>query len=79
MDAKLKKLLRRDRKRVEIALKKAQEVAADPSHFKNLHAPLQHLKRVHIDSNFVLTFSVDENEKTVTLERLEHHDYIYGN
>ena len=45
--------------------------------FKNLRSPLQHLKRVHIDQHFVLTFSVDEISKTVTFEDFDHHDNIY--
>ena len=58
-------------------MKKAQEIVINPQHYKNLRAPLQHLKEVHIDAHFVLTFSVDENTKTVTLEDFDHHDKIF--
>lgn len=34
-------------------------------------------KRVRVDKHFVLTFSVDEDSKTVTLEDYDHHDNIY--
>ena len=28
----------------------------NPQHYKNLRKPLQHLKRIHVDKSFVLTF-----------------------
>jgi len=74
---KLEKLKKKDRKQVEIILKKAEEIVQN--HYKNLRVPLQHWKRVHIDSSFVLAFSVDENTKTVTLEDYDHHNNIYRN
>lgn len=77
LDEKLSKLRRRDRKRFEIIMGKAGEIVLNPQHYKNLSAPLQRWKRVHIDKHFVLAFSVDENTKTVTLEDCDHHDKIY--
>lgn len=77
LDKKLKKLVKKNRKQYEIIMKKAGEILHNPQHYKNLRAPLQHLKRVHIGGNFVLAFSVDENTKMVTLEDFEHHDRIY--
>jgi len=77
LDGKLSKLCRRNRKRFEIIMGKAGEIVRNPQHYKNLNAPLQHWKRVHIDKHFVLAFSVDENTKTVTLEDYDHHDRIY--
>jgi len=38
---------------------------------------MQRFKRVHINSHFVLLFSVDENARTVTLEDFGHHDDVY--
>ena len=78
LDEKLKKLYKKDRKKYEIIIKKAEEVIKNPHHYKNLRAPLQFLKRVHIDKHFVLTFSVDEKTKTVTLEDFDHHNKIYS-
>ena len=75
----LEKLRRKNKKQVEIILKKAQEVVQNPNRYKNLRAPLNNWKRVHIDKHFVLTFSVDEKTKTVTLEDYDHHDNIYKN
>ena len=77
LDKKLSKLIKRNRKQYEIIMKKAAEVLLNPQHYKNLRAPLQHLKEVHIDNHFVLTFSVDENTKIVTLEDYDHHDKIF--
>ena len=77
LDKKLSKLIKRNRKQYEIIMKKAAEIALNPQHYKNLRAPLQHLKEVHLDKHFVLTFSVDENTKTVTLEDFDHHSEIF--
>ena len=74
---KLRKLDKRNKKQVEIILKKAEEIVKNPNRYKNLRHPLQNWKRVHIDKHFVLTFSVDENSKSVTLEDYDYHDNIY--
>ncbi|VVB67720.1 Uncharacterised protein [Candidatus Norongarragalina meridionalis] len=76
IDRKLKKLAKRDRKQYEAVFKKTAEILENPQHYKNLRPPLEAWKRVHI-GNFVLTFSVDEKTKTVTLEDYDHHDRIY--
>lgn len=78
LDKKLTKLFKKNRKQYEIIIKKAHEVIQNPQHYKNLRVPLQYLKEVHIDKHFVLTFSVDENKKTVTLEDYDHHDNIFN-
>ena len=74
---KLYKLARKNRKQAEIIAKKSQEIVQNPHHYKNLRKPLQHWRRVHIDKHFVLTYSVDEKTKTVTLEDFDHHDNVY--
>ena len=53
-------------------MKKAEEIIKNPQHYKNLRAPLYYLKEVRIDKHFVLTFSVDESIKIVTLEYYDH-------
>ena len=70
-------LAKRNKKQLEIIYKKIQEVRQNPQHYKNLRYPLQHLKRVHIGSSFVLVFSVDERRKVVIVEDYDHHDNIY--
>ena len=71
------KLAKKNSKQLEIIEKKINEIIKDPNHYKNLRAPLQHLKRVHIDKSFVLVFSVDESDKKVIIEDYKHHDCIY--
>jgi len=77
LDKKLSKLYQKNRKQYDIIFKKAAETLENPQHYKNLRAPLQFLKEVHIDKHFVLTFSVDENTKTVYLEDFCHHGEIF--
>lgn len=77
LDKVFAKLAKKNPKQLEIIFKKAEEIVKNPHHYKNLRAPLQHWKRVHIDASFVLAFSVDEKTKTVILEDYEHHDRIY--
>lgn len=57
--------------------KKVEEISLNPRSYKNLNAPLNNLKRVHVGSSFVLLFSVNETTKTITLEYLKHHDDAY--
>ena len=79
LDAQFKKILQKDKKQMEIIFRKIEEILENQQRYKNLRAPLQHLKRVHIGKSFVLLFSVDENTKVVTLEEYDHHDVIYRN
>ena len=75
---KLEKLSKKNKKQVEIILKKADEIVINPHRYKNLRLPLNRWKRIHIDKHFVLTFSIDEETKTVILEDYDHHDVIYS-
>ena len=71
------KLSKKNPKQLIIIEKRIQEITSNPYRYKNLRAPLQHLKRVHINKHFVLVFSIDEKAKTVIIEDYEHHDKIY--
>ena len=75
----LSKLYKKDRTRYEAILKKVEEILTceDIDHYKNLRKPLQHLKRVHIDTSFVLTFRYEKREDTVHFYDCDHHDHIY--
>ncbi|MBR9693448.1 addiction module toxin RelE [Candidatus Woesearchaeota archaeon] len=75
----LAKLFKKDKKRYEILLKKVEEilVCEDIEHYKNLRKPLQHLKRVHIDTHFVLTFEYNKVDDSITFYDFDHHDVIY--
>lgn len=72
-------MAKKDRKRVEIILKKIDEIVENPHHYKNLRKPMEDFKRVHIDKSFVLIFTVDDNEKKVVFVDFAHHDEIYTN
>lgn len=76
----LKKLYKRDKVRYEATLKKIDEIvhAENPHHYKNLSYDLKEFKRVHINSHFVLVFKVDEKNKLIKFEDLQHHDAAYG-
>jgi len=71
------KLAKKNPKQLEIIEKKIKEILENPEHYKNLRTPLQHLKRVHIDKSYVLTYSIDHKRKTIIIEDYEHHDKIY--
>ena len=71
------KLSKKNPKQMEIICKKVEEISKNPSRYKNLKSPLSHLKRVHIDTHFVLVFEVNETEKEITLIDYAHHDNIY--
>ncbi len=73
----LQKLAKRNPKQLEIINKKIQEILQNPLSYKNLRAPMQHLRLVHIDKSFVLVFSVYDETKTVVIEDFDHHDKIY--
>ena len=71
------KLSKKNPKQMKIIDKKVEEIIKDPHRYKNLRAPLNTWKRVHIDKHFVLAFSIDEETKTVILEDYDHHDNVY--
>lgn len=77
LDKQFKKLSKKNPLQVAIINKKIVEILENPQRFKNLRAPLNQWKRVHIDSHFVLCFSVEEITKTVILEKYGHHDQIF--
>jgi len=74
----LKKIAKKDSSLLTAVNNKVEEIkVSNPDRYKNLNSPLQSLKRVHIDSHFVLLFSVDKNTHTIRLEALKHHDGAY--
>lgn len=74
-----KKLRKKDKARLEIALKKVDEICSsqDIEHYKNLAYDLKEFKRVHIDSHFVLIFKFDKKASKIKFEDLQHHDTVY--
>ena len=77
LSKKLVKRAKKNPRQAEIIAKKTEEIVLNPHRYKNLRPPLQHWKRVHIDKHFILTFSIDEDTKTIILEDFDHHDNIY--
>ncbi len=76
VDKIFSKLAKKDKVSFEYIHKKIKEIQENPYHFKPLKAPMQNYRRVHI-GNFVLVYSIDENSKTVIIERYKHHDEAY--
>jgi YafQ family addiction module toxin component len=77
VDRTFSKLAKKNPKQMRIIDKKIKQVLETPLHFKPLRAPMQHLRRVHIDKSFVLTYSVDEQNEVVIIEDYDHHDNVY--
>ena len=83
IEEKLKKILaklyKKDKLKYEIIQKKIREILtiSDVEHYKNLKAPLQEFKRVHIDTNFVLIFKYNKSDDKVMFYDFDHHDNIY--
>ncbi|MDO8740456.1 MAG: addiction module toxin RelE [Candidatus Woesearchaeota archaeon] len=78
---KIKKLIKRDKKKVDIINKKIREIVSSDegsvNYYKNLRHGMKEFKAVHIDSHFVLTFKVDMQKKFILFVDFDHHDNIY--
>lgn len=70
------KISKKDKVQFEILQRKISEILENPYRFKPLTANMAGERRVHI-RNFVLTFEILENEKSVKLLDYAHHDEIY--
>ena len=77
VDRIFSKLAKKNPKQMRTIEKKIKQICEKPSHFKPLRAPMQHLRRVHVDKSFVLTYSIDEQNKVVIIEDYDHHDKVY--
>lgn len=77
----IKKLAKKDKKRVEIINKKIKEIInrdkESIQHYKNLRHDLKDFKSVHIDSSFVLVFKVEIQNNFVLFVDFDHHDRVY--
>jgi len=72
----LKKLAKKDKISSIYISKKIKQIIENPYHFKPLKKPLQNYWRIHI-GNYVLVYSIDENQKVVIIEKYKHHDEVY--
>ncbi len=77
VDRIFSKLAKKNPKQMRLIEKKIRQICEKPSHFKPLRAPMQHLRRVHVDKSFVLIYSVNEENKIVIIEDYDHHDKVY--
>ena len=75
----LSKLFKKDRGAYFQILNKIEEIinCGDVEHYKNLRAPLQKFKRVHIKKSFVLVFSYDKEKDFIHFTDYDHHDKVY--
>jgi YafQ family addiction module toxin component len=76
---KLNKIKKRDKKSYENILKKINEImnSSDIEHYKNLRKPMQDIKRVHLNTHFVLLFKYKKSEKELEFLDYLHHDEAY--
>lgn len=78
---KIKKLTKKDKKKVEIINKKIREIINNDvetiKRYKNLRYDLSDYRRVHIDKHFVLTFKVDIARNFILFADFDHHDNVY--
>jgi len=81
LEETLAKLYKKDRKRYEAIMKKAEEISSRDSDtiefYKNLRHEEKEYKRVHIDKSFVLLFKVFKEKNFILFDRFDHHDNIY--
>ena len=74
---KLVKLKKKDPVEYSQVRNKMDSILADPGQgYKFLTHDMKGLNRVHL-WHFVLVFSVDHINKTVSFEDYDHHDFIY--
>ncbi len=76
VDKTFRKLRKKDPAQFEALSRKVTEILENPHQFKPLRSPMEHMRRVHVGS-FVLVYDIDEERKTVTIRRYEHHDKVY--
>ncbi len=77
----IRKLLKKDKKRVEILNKKIKEIISNNKEtidrYHNCSYDLKEYKHVHIDKSFVLLFKAYKEKKVVYFWRLKHHKDIF--
>lgn len=73
----LAKIRKKDPILYKAVLKKGSEICANPTHYKNLNAPFSKYRRVHVNTNFVLCFYIEEEAQRVVFAKLAHHDEAY--
>ena len=77
LDRAFQKLKKRDARQLSVINRKVQQILENPYHCKPLRGEMHGIRRVHIGKSFVLTYEIDEANKTVRLLDYAHHDVIY--
>ena len=79
---KLKKLGKKDKILARTFKRKLTEVISHDEEsintYKNLKAPQNKFKRIHLTDNFILLFSVNSEKKQILFVDIMHWDYVYG-
>ncbi len=78
VDKIFKKLSKKNPAQLKIIGKKITEIRQDPNGYKFLRQPLTGFNRVHIDKHFVLIFTIDHENKKITIYYFDHHDFVYN-
>jgi YafQ family addiction module toxin component len=55
--------------------RKVEQIMHNPSRFKPLRGTMQGIRRVHIQSSFVVLFEIHKN--SIYFLDIDHHDTIY--
>ena len=78
--AKLEKLSKKDKILAQIFYKKVQEIINRDDKtinaYKNLRAPLNEYKRIHLTGNYILLFAV--KGKHIVFVDIRHWDDVFG-
>ena len=77
-DKIFRKLSKKNQAQLRIIHKKITEIQNEPHRdYKFLRKPMQHFNRVHIDTHFVLLFTLDHQHEIVEIWYFDHHDFVY--
>ena len=78
---KIRRLLKKDKKKVEIINKKIKEIINNDKYainrYKTLRYSLKQFKRVKINKHFVLTFKINTEKNFILFVDFDHHDKVY--
>jgi mRNA-degrading endonuclease RelE of RelBE toxin-antitoxin system len=81
LEKKLDKLAKKDRKLATIFSKKVIEIINQDhitiNTYKNLKAPMNDKKRIHLTDKFILLFKVEINENNIIFVDIVHWDKAY--
>ena len=73
----MNKLCRKNPVLKKALTRKINQILINPRRYKHLRHSLAGKQRVHILGKFVLSFKIDETNKTVIFLKFGHHDQAY--